>query len=96
MLRSRGAVGSIAGHFVDAAGSIVSPELDNRTISVALHDIRRARTVISCVADQRKAGVLHAALMAGLIDVLTMDSDTARALILGNWQQAWNPRAESL
>lgn len=96
MLRSRGSVGSIAGHFVDAAGSIVSPELDNRTISVALHDIRRARTVISCVADQRKAGVLHAALLAGLIDVLTMDSDTARALILGDWESAWSPRTESL
>jgi deoxyribonucleoside regulator len=95
MLRNRGSVGSIAGHFVDSAGSIVSPELDNRTISVPLHDIRRARTVISCVADQRKAGVLHAALMAGLIDVLVMDSDTARALLLSDWEAASGPPTES-
>jgi deoxyribonucleoside regulator len=90
ILQGRRSVGSIAGHFVDVSGSIVAPELDTRTIGVPLHDIRRARTVITCVADQRKAGVLHAALISGLIDVLTMDSDTARALLLGNWESAWD------
>lgn len=52
-----------------------------RTIGVSLEDIRHAECVLACVADRKKAAVLHAALVGGYIDVLMVDSITARLLL---------------
>ena len=74
-------VGSIGCHFIDENGAMCQPKLDARTIGVSLEDIQRAECVLACVADNKKADVLHAALIGGYIDVLMVDSVTAKLLL---------------
>lgn len=81
LLRDVRAVGSICCRFVDANGEICYPKLDARTIGASLEDIRKAECVLACVADNRKAAVLHAALVGGYIDVLMIDSITAKLVL---------------
>lgn len=74
-------VGSIGCRFIDASGEMCHPSLDARTVGVSLEDIRQAECVLACVADSRKAAVLHAALIGGYIDVLMVDSITAKLVM---------------
>ncbi len=81
LLHKAHSVGSLGCHFIDEGGAMCQPKLDARTIGVSLEDIRHAECVLACVADRKKAAVLHAALVGGYIDVLMVDSITARLLL---------------
>ncbi len=74
-------VGSFGCRFIDENGAICQPKLDARTIGVNLEDIRQAECVLACVANSKKAAVLHAALVGGYIDVLMVDSITAKLVL---------------
>ena len=74
-------VGSIGCRFIDGRGVMSDPKLDERTIGVSLDDVKRAECVLACVADNRKAPVLHASLVGGYIDVLMVDSITAKLVL---------------
>lgn len=80
-LHAAHSVGSIGCRFVDAGGAQCEPALDARTVGVSLDDIRQAECVLACVADSAKAEILHAALVGGYIDVLMVDSITAKAVL---------------
>ena len=80
-LRQNETVGSICCHFIDDNGDLSYPELDRRTIGVSLEDIERSDMVIACVSDPRKVKILHASLLKGYINVLMIDSISAKRLL---------------
>ena len=76
-----GAVGDVLGRFIDDDGAIVDPDLDARTVGLALQDLREARWRIGVTSGVSKHRVTRAVLKAGFINTLITDEDTARYLL---------------
>ena len=76
-LRQAGAVGDVLGRFIDAAGRIVDPVLDARTIGLDPQALRGKTISIGVAVGPRKHPVVLAALAARLINVLVTDERTA-------------------
>jgi deoxyribonucleoside regulator len=77
----KGAVGDVVGRYIDVAGKVVAPELDERTVGLSLDQLRRAETAIFVVAGAAKHDVARAIVTSGLCTVLVSDENTARALL---------------
>ena len=80
-LKEKNSAGSIGCRYIDHMGKLCHPQLNARTIGVDLEDIIRTEMVLACVADSRKAEILHAALTGNYIDVLMVDSITANLVL---------------
>ncbi len=80
-LRKAGAVGDILGRFIDAAGVVVDPALDGRTIGLDLDALRRKTVSIGVAVGIRKHAVVLAALRCGFVNVLVTDESTALAAL---------------
>ncbi len=81
VLVRKGAVGDVVGRYIDSAGNIVDPDLDERTVGLGLDQLRSASTAILAVAGSAKHGVARAVVTSGLCTVLVSDESTARALL---------------
>ncbi|NUU15909.1 sugar-binding transcriptional regulator [Cellulomonas humilata] len=77
----RGAVGDVVGRYIDAAGAIVDPGLDERTVGLSLESLRAARLSIAVIAGAAKHAVASAVVGSGLCTVLVTDEETAVHLI---------------
>jgi deoxyribonucleoside regulator len=77
----KGAVGDIVGRFIDGAGQIVDPELNERTFGIPLEHLRRATTAIAVIGGARKHTIARSVVLSGLCTVLITDEDTAQALL---------------
>jgi len=77
----KGAVGDVVGRFIDSAGQIVDPALDERTFGIPLEQLRRAKTAIAVISGSRKHAIARSVVLSGLCTVLITDEDTAQALI---------------
>ena len=77
----QGAVGDVVGRYIDAAGRIVDPGLDERTVGLGLDELRSAAIAIFVVAGNSKHSVARAVVTSGLCTVLVSDENTARALL---------------
>ena len=77
----RGAVGDVLGRYIDAAGGIVDPELDERTVGLPLENLRAATHSIAVISGPTKHAVAAAVVGSGLCTVLVTDEDTATSLI---------------
>jgi deoxyribonucleoside regulator len=75
-LAADGAVGDILGRFVDAAGQVVDPELDARTIGLRPQELR-GRCAVAICAGRAKHAIALACLRAGYVNVLVTDEATA-------------------
>lgn len=80
-LRSLGAVGEIGCRFYDSSGNQCRSEVDDRTISIPLADLRRIPTKIGVAAGQHKVPAIMGAIAGGYIDILVTDLITARELL---------------
>ncbi|WP_421732671.1 sugar-binding transcriptional regulator [Cellulomonas sp.] len=80
-LVGRGAVGDVVGRYIDAAGAIVDPGLDERTVGLSLENLRAARLSIAVIAGAAKHAVASAVVGSGLCTVLVTDEETAVHLI---------------
>lgn len=76
-LQDHSAAGCIGCRFFDDEGKIVDQQLDNRTIGISIEDIQKADSVITCVVGAHKAKALLAALKAGYLDIIIVDSNAA-------------------
>jgi deoxyribonucleoside regulator len=76
-----GAVGDVVGRYVDAAGRIVDPVLDSRTVGLSLDDLRRASVAIAAIAGGAKRTIAAAVVASQLCTVLVTDESTARHLL---------------
>ena len=77
----KGAVGDVVGRFIDSAGQIVDPALDERTFGIPLEQLRRAKTAIAVISGPRKHDIARSVVLSGLCTVLITDEDTAQALL---------------
>jgi deoxyribonucleoside regulator len=80
-LERKGAVGDVVGRFIAADGSIVDPELDQRTVGLGHDQLRAAATSIFVVAGEAKHPVARAVVSTGLCTVVITDEATAHSLI---------------
>ncbi len=80
VLQAAGAVGEIAGCFVDAQGRPVACEMNERAVGAALDDLR-GRDVLAVAGGRDKAEALRAVLATGLITGLIVDEATAQRLV---------------
>lgn len=78
---ARHAVGDLCSHFIDAQGRPAVPELDERTVSIPLADLREKEIRICVAGGAGKVPVLRAALQAGYVSHLVTDERTARAVL---------------
>jgi len=79
-LVQQGAVGDVVGRFINAAGEIVDPALDARTVGVGHDVLREASTSVLVIAGRSKHPVARAVVSSGLCSVIVTDEETARAL----------------
>ncbi|RYH11594.1 bifunctional sugar-binding transcriptional regulator/dihydroxyacetone kinase subunit DhaK [Tropicimonas sp. IMCC6043] len=76
-----GAVGEIAGHFVDARGLPVSGPLEARMIGITLEDLARVPQRIAIAGGVDKVPAILAALRGGHANVLVTDAATGAGIL---------------
>lgn len=80
-LRGHGVVGSLGATFFRADGSTEDIPINARSTGMPAEEIRAVRTRLVVAADPSKAAALRAAISAGLVTDLYVDSRTAQALL---------------
>jgi deoxyribonucleoside regulator len=80
-LASRGAVGEIGGRFFTEDGAVVETELQDRTVSVPLEDIRRCPATVLLTSGAAKYQAALGALRGGFARFLVCDVACARWLL---------------
>lgn len=80
-LRSKKAVGDIAGHFFDAQGAICDPALEARTLSVPKSTFESMRYSIALAGGEGKLEAIEGAIAGSWCNVLVTDENTARSLL---------------
>ncbi len=78
--RKRGAIGIIAGRFIDVDGQAVRGELDDRLVGVD-HDLLRTMKGLLVVSGRSKRDATRAALRGGFADHLVADLELASLLL---------------
>ena len=75
------AVGDICSRFFDKDGNISSQELNDRTVGIALNDLRNKEYSILLSGGEGKIASIRAALKGGYANVLITDQFTAKRLL---------------
>jgi dihydroxyacetone kinase-like protein len=92
---SRGAVGVLAGRFIDAGGAPVNGPLDGRTIGIRLDALAAIPTRVAVAGGFDKVPALLALLRGGYANVLITDSATGRGILNADGVSTLRPRAET-
>ena len=79
-LTGSGVVGDIALRFIDASGSPVRMELNDRIIGIDIDHLHQIHRVVGVAGGSDKVKPVHAVLSGKLINVLITDLSTAQAL----------------
>jgi DNA-binding transcriptional regulator LsrR (DeoR family) len=80
-LRRSGAVGDIAGHYLDADGRAVDHPITHQVICAELADLRSVRDLVLAAGGAHKAPIIRAGLKARLCHVLITDAAAAVELL---------------
>jgi DNA-binding transcriptional regulator LsrR (DeoR family) len=80
-LSSRGAVGDICLRFFNASGAPLHTPLDDRVISIELHQLKQIDRVVGIAGGKRKTAAIRGALAGGWVNVLITDRATAERLV---------------
>lgn len=80
-LSRQGAVGDVLGRFINLAGEIVDPAVDDRTIGLTLDEIRELNTSIAVSVGESKSEITSAVLNAGLCTTLVTESAIAEKIL---------------
>ncbi|MBS0519449.1 MAG: sugar-binding transcriptional regulator [Proteobacteria bacterium] len=79
-LQRAGAVGDIAGHYLDAGGKAVRHPIVDRVIAADLEQLRAIGELILAAGGIHKVPIIRAGIAAGLVHVLITDEAAAREL----------------
>lgn len=85
-LVERGAVGSICARFFNAQGNILQSDLDDRTISISLNQLRQTPIRLGIAFGRDKIAAISAGIAGGYISHLATDSETAEQLLASRRQ----------
>lgn len=77
----RDAVGDVFSHFFTKSGTIARPQIERRTVSIPLDDLRARPVRLLVAGGLVKARALEAGLRMGLATHLVVDQDLALALL---------------
>lgn len=80
-LKDAGAVGEVAGVFLDAAGRPLASSFADRLVTVAPERLRSIPHVIGIPFGPDRAAVVRAAVSGGFVDTVVCDADLARHLV---------------
>ncbi len=80
-LREAGAVGDIAGQYLDSEGRLVSHPIVDRVIAAGLDDLRAVDHLILAAGGAHKVPVIRAGIKAGLAHALITDEAAAQKLL---------------
>lgn len=80
-LRQAGAVGDIAGQYLDIGGARVLHPIVERVIAAELNDLRAIGELVLAAGGAHKAPIIRAGLLAGLAHVLITDEAAAHMLL---------------
>ncbi|MBV8191421.1 MAG: sugar-binding transcriptional regulator [Alphaproteobacteria bacterium] len=83
-LREAGAVGDIAGQYLDARGKRVAHEIVDRVIAADLDQLRGIGELVLAAGGAHKVPIIRAGLEAGLAHVLITDEAAAEILLEGH------------
>jgi deoxyribonucleoside regulator len=75
------AVGDVCSRFIDQNGRICDENINRRTVSIELEELRKKDRSILVAGGIQKAGAIHAALSAGYANVFITDQHTAKQLL---------------
>jgi len=81
VLRDRGAVGDLAGNYVDVDGRPVASAHRDRLVALSLEELRAINCVIAVASEPEKPMAILGTLRSGVIDVLIVDPANARAVL---------------
>lgn len=81
-LREAGACGDILGHVIGCNGHPIDHPVNKRCISIDLNELKKIRHVICASGGPGKAEPLAGVMLAGWVNVVVTDEDTARAALL--------------
>jgi DNA-binding transcriptional regulator LsrR (DeoR family) len=82
-------VGDLAGRYFTASGAPITGPVDERVISVSLHDLDAIPLVVGVAHGRDKTAAAHGALVGHHVDALVCDESLARSLL--THQQAGHP-----
>ncbi len=80
-LRERGAVGDLAGNYVNAEGRPVESAHRDRLVALSLDELRRIGLVVAVASEPEKPMAILGTLRSGVVDVLIVDPANARAVL---------------
>lgn len=75
------AKGDILSHFIDENGDVVDADLDARTVSIPLSNLKFKEHAIAIVDKPEKVSVLAIALKAGYVNEVFIDQQSAQVLL---------------
>jgi len=80
-LEQAGAVGDLLGSQIDAAGRVVTADINDRVIALSPAALRAIKTVLLVSGGEDKTAIIGAALHGRYVDVLITDEATAARLV---------------
>ncbi|WP_332715602.1 sugar-binding transcriptional regulator [Pelagibacterium mangrovi] len=80
-LRARGAVGDLAGRYLDASGDAIDHPINDQVLSPDLGDFARIRHRVIAGGGSHKIDIVRAVLAQGFATVLVTDSVNAQSLL---------------
>ena len=80
-LEANGAVGDICSHFIDESGRLCDKDLDGRTISLPLEELKKKDYRIAVAIGKSKVRSICGALNGGHLNVLITNEETATAVL---------------
>lgn len=75
------AAGDVFSRFIDSKGQIVNEDINQRTIGIALPELRKKKHSILVVANVAKVPAVHGVLTAGYANTLVIDQESANSLV---------------
>jgi deoxyribonucleoside regulator len=81
LLMASGAVGDVCLHVIDQSGRLCDEALDARIMALPLENIRQKEYRIGIAAGRNKIEPVYAALCGGIVNVLVVDEDIAKAVM---------------
>ena len=81
VLRQAGVVGDVILRYLDANGTPLDLEINERIVGLTLQQLRQVPRVMGIAGGEAKHAVVRAALRGGLLDVLVTDHVTAQSLL---------------
>ena len=80
-LDDRGVVGEVSGHVIDADGHLVASTLEQRVVGASLPELAAVPVRLTSSHGAHRRDATLAAVRAGLVHTLVVDTDLARALL---------------